>query len=214
MCLRNSRSSHSRVAAKWSTNASPNSARARRRAPSAAAPPPTTCAAGRARAGATGRRRCRRSARRGSILFSMPHSPLRERRRRARCRDWRRPPRSRYSTRCARRAAGNGAQRRRAVLDAPGGAGRRPEARDQPRIGVHGRGHHGEQLGHQLLLPADEVAHRRRSCRARPSASWKTGRPALVLERQVDVAALARPVVRPLRHEGRHQRRAAGRAPW
>ena len=44
------------------------------------------------------------------------------------------------------------------------------------------------------------------TCHAASSASWKTRLAvACRLQRDVDVAALARPVVRPLGHEGRHQ---------
>ena len=72
------------------------------------------------------------------------------------------------------------AQRRGAVLDAPGGVGRRPEAGDQARVGVHRAGHHREQLRHQRLLAADEPAHGRRTCCAAPSASWKAPLPVLM----------------------------------
>ena len=59
----------------------------------------------------------------------------------------------------ARRTAADHAQRRRAVLDSPGRRGRRPVARHQARVAVHGAGDHREQLRHQRLLAADEPAH-------------------------------------------------------
>ena len=96
------------------------------------------------------------------------------------------------------------AQRAGAVLDAPGRVGRRPEAGDQARIGVDRAAHHAEQLRHQRLLAADEpallVAHV-----VRLLGVVEHRLAVLALEADVDVAALAGPVVGPLGHEGRHQ---------
>src|SRR6185295_8322579 len=62
--------------------------------------------------------------------------------------------------RCCRTA--DYTQRAGAVFIAPVRLGRRPEVRHQPRVAVDSTRHHGEQLGHELLLAADEPAHRLR----------------------------------------------------
>ena len=63
---------------------------------------------------------------------------------------------------------------------------------------------HAEQLGHQRLLAGDEMAHQL-AHPVRRLGVVEDRLAALALERHVDVAALPRPVVRPLGHEGRHQ---------
>ena len=87
--------------------------------------------------------------------------------------------------------------------------GRRPEAGDQARIAVHRLGDHAQQLGHQRLLAGDEMLHG--LAHAVRALGVVEGRLAvLALERDVDMAALARIVVRPFGHEGRHQAAALG----
>src|SRR6202020_2379568 len=53
----------------------------------------------------------------------------------------------------------NDAQSASAVLDAPTRIRRRPEAWNEPRIGIDGAGDHREQFRHQPLLPAKIPAH-------------------------------------------------------
>src|SRR6185437_9956751 len=94
----------------------------------------------------------------------------------------------------------NDTQRAGAVLDAPGRDGRRPEAGDQPAIGIHRRGDHAQQLGHQRLLAADELAEG--PAHAVRRLVVEEHRLAVLPQRHVHVAAAAGPVLRPLGHEG------------
>ena len=113
---------------------------------------------------------------------------------------------TRYSTRCDFADPGMTRSAHGAVLDAPGRVGRRPEARDQPRIGVHRRSDHGEQFGHQRLLPADEPAHGVGHAHAAPPHRRTRALPSTQsFKRDMQMARLARPVARPFGHEGRHQ---------
>ena len=93
-------------------------------------------------------------------------------------------------------------QRAGAVLVSPGRVGRRPEARDQARVGVHRAGDHRQQFGHQSLLSADPPAHDVGD--AMLLRGVVKDRLAAFGQRAVNVARLARPVARPFRHEGRH----------
>ena len=95
-------------------------------------------------------------------------------------------------------------ERAGAVVHPPTGLGRRPEAGDQPGEGIDRRRDHRQQLPHQLLLAGDEVAHGVGDIVGRLGVV--EGRlSVLTFERQVDMAALAGPVGRPLGHEGGHQ---------
>ena len=85
----------------------------------------------------------------------------------------------RYSTRWRLLRARDDPQRAGAVLDAPGRIRRRPEAGDQPRVGIHRAGDHRQQLRHQRLLPADEPAHGVGDVMCGAFASWNTGLPSL-----------------------------------
>ena len=89
-----------------------------------------------------------------------------------------------------------------AVLVAPGRIGRRPESRDQPRVGIHRARDHRQQFGHQRLLAADPPAHDVGD--AMILGGVMKDRLAALGQRAVNVARLARPVARPFRHEGRH----------
>ena len=135
----------------------------------------------------------------GSTLFSMPHRPEPTAAASARY-GLASAAAIRYSTRVDLAEPGMTRSARGAVLDAPARHGRRPEARDQPAVGVHGGRHHGQKLGHQRLLAADELAHGRAHAVRRLLVV--EGRLAVLPQRHVHVAAAARPVLRPLGHEG------------
>ncbi len=104
----------------------------------------------------------------------------------------------------ARRTAADHAQRGRAVLDPPGRRGRCPITRDEARVAVHGARNHGEELGHQRLLAADEPAHGvRHLMRLRDVVEHALAGGGA--QRNVQMAALTRNVLGPLGHERRHQ---------
>ena len=103
------------------------------------------------------------------------------------------------------RTGGNHANRRRAVLDAPIRSRRCPHSRHEPSIGVHRRADHREQLRQIAHLPRHEMPHHVAHLEARTLRVEEIAARLRIAERDVDVAALARVVVAPLRHEGRHQ---------
>src|SRR5580658_6982757 len=104
----------------------------------------------------------------------------------------------------ARRTAANHAQRSGTVLDPPSSGGGRPVARNEARIAVYRAGHHRQHLRHQRLLAAEEPTHGvRHLMRLRGIV-----KDALALggaQRNVQMTALTRNAVGPLRHERRHQ---------
>ena len=56
-------------------------------------------------------------------------------------------------------AAGDDTNGTSAVVYSYRGVGGRPKAGDQAAIGIDGWGNHGQQLGHQLLLPGHKMMH-------------------------------------------------------
>ena len=104
-----------------------------------------------------------------------------------------RRPRSRYSTRCDLALPGitRSAHVRFSTPQVASVGAQKPGIRR--RVGVDRRRDHRQQLRHQPLLAADEPAHRHRSsCALRCVVEHRLA--ARVLERQVNVPALAGPV--------------------
>jgi len=73
---------------------------------------------------------------------------------------------------------------------------------------------HGEQLGHQRLLAAYEPSGMASDISFGFDASWKNAVAVGGAQRNMQVSALTRNAVGPLRHEGRHQAVTLRQPPW